>query len=130
MKTTITIWHKDNDAFTLYSDSAINYLPLQKGDKFYMNFEELSPIREGELRTQYAPTFVDYIKKDTNEKRGLYRHGEWEVVKVTKAFRIEQLREDTFTVEYHIKKVFKVYWKFWRLYKWKQFWKSLFNKLK
>lgn len=122
MKTTITVWHKDEDVFTIYDAT---YNPYSKGDILYFDFEEIYPRKETELRQSYKSDFVDGIIEVVEKKGKKYRYGKWKVTKVVKSIRIVAMDEYSLTIEVYVRKVRKIYWRFWRLHKWKQFWKDV-----
>lgn len=130
MITTISFWHKDEQVMSIYHDEkyGITVLPFSKGDKIYLHFDELYPKDIEDLKRKgYKDHFINHILNDYKDKHEKYRYGEWEIVKVSKSLSKHFEGDTTLNVEYHIKKVRKIYWKFWRLYKWKQFWKNLFK---
>ena len=127
MKTQITFYYKDNDIFSLYSDTTVNYLPLNIGDKFWIDFDDISPRVKTDLRKTYIDQFVETILNSHDEKRKTFRYEQWKVYRIDKCFKIPVLDSENtiLSIDYQLKKVFKIYWKFWRLYKFKQFWKNL-----
>lgn len=122
---TITFWNKDNDVHTIYDSQTFIY---NEGDILYLRFDDVYPRKETELRKKYKDSFVDDILNDLENRRKKYHHHKYKITKIYKSISIRLLEEDHINIDVKVRKIRKIYWRFWRLYTWKQFWKNLLKK--
>jgi hypothetical protein len=96
-------------------------LPYKVGDTFWYNSEELHPRKINELKKQYKDSFVNAYIEKINEKEKL--RGKYKVVRIYNDIKENNNHDDSFSITYEFtcKKVKIIYWKFWKLYKFKKF---------
>ena len=132
MKTRITFYTEDKTGSQYLGNiyDVENQPNLKDGDKFWFNIDMMYPITLNQLREKYNEDFVQCCVKSHEEKqelRGLYKivHTYRELVYNPNTKDNEP--DYSMVIEYKVKQIKRIYWKFWKTYKFKQFIKNLFK---
>jgi len=128
MKISIHFYMDDKDETPITSIYDLtNFIPFEKGDTFWFSVDMLYPITKTKLREKYKSSFVDSIIS-SHEKLEKMNNSRFKIVSVYKSLSYNgNIREDkerhSLNVEYKCKRVKRIYWRFWKTYKFKQFFK-------
>lgn len=131
MKTTISFWYKDECITTIYGDN--DNPPFKVGDTFWLSVEDMYPRRKNDLKAEgWKQEFIDRIVLSYEEMRKKYSNEKYRVVKIYRSLNVDPNSNDDakhhkLNIEYTLKRVRRIYWKFWQTYRFKQFIKNLFK---
>lgn len=134
MRTNISIWlkHKgEEDCITTIYDS--NHIPFKVGDKFWFSVEEMHPRRMDNLRKEgWKEEFVVGMAKSYLDMQKKYHNRKFKIVKIYRSLQVDSNSNDDhnhhrLSIEYTVKEVKTIYWKFWQTYNFKQFVKRIFK---
>lgn len=111
------------------------YLPFKKGDKFYFSAKRPYPKNitdYKDLMKGWKQEFIDSYLKQVDDFCNEYHIKQFKVKRisfsVTKDFSKFILDSSKgLETSQCIEVVEAIYWKFWKTYKWKNFWKNIFN---
>jgi len=137
MKTAIHFYFKegkkDIEIISLREDSTPNSYQFQKGDKFWFSVDRYYPRTISDLKKDFRPDFVDDIVKANEEKDAKFGLNLFKIISIYRSMKENPNQKNSdckyeLTIEYTCKKVKIIRWKFWQTYKFKQFFKNIFNK--
>lgn len=125
MITTISFWLKDECITTVYGLN--DFIPLKNGDTFWLNVDEMYQPKKTLLRNDgWKEEFIDRIDDSYQEKRKKYGNEKYKVIKTYRSLTVDPNGKNDsdhhkLNVEYTVKKVKRIYWKFWQTYRFKEF---------
>ena len=127
MKTNLHFYLNDKaeTSITSFYDCSGIIPAFKKGDRFYYSVEEILPRTISDLRTEFKEDFVKSIIVDNKNKAKLFNYTELKIISVYTSLKNDpNLDEDDvhrLRIEYKCKKIKRIYWTFWKTYKFKQF---------
>jgi len=106
---------------------------LRNGDKFWYNIDMMYPKTLNKLREKYNEDFVQCCVKSYEEQQEL--RAQYKIVHTYREFVYNTNSKDnepdySMVIEYKVKKVKQIYWKFWNKYAFRQFFINLFKSKK
>jgi len=129
MRTSLYFYLNDKEETEITSIHNIDIVPFKKGDKFWFTVEMLFPITINKWRKEYKENFINHICESHKEKEK-FNNSRFKIISVFNSLKYDINSNDnndhSIRIEYKCKKIKRIYWKFWRTYKFKQFFKNLF----
>jgi hypothetical protein len=128
MKTSIHFYKDDKEETAITSIYDLNnFIPFEKGDTFWFSVDMLYPLTKTKLREKYKEAFVNSLIS-SHERLEKMNNSKFKIVSVYKSFNYNgnsksDEENHSLRIEYKCKRVNPIYWKFWKTYKFKQFFK-------